>query len=226
MDEQKWLTCDNARSMIFHLRDELGAARTKVGRRKLRLFQAACFRQIWEVLDGPVRDVVEALEQHAEGQAVGRDLAQLHGWAIEYLRQSGYSGFPFCLACALYRATAAEQLVVATHQVSRDLGYAHAAPDAPHAQTHPEYVISRKTAQRRHAGLLREIFGNPFRPPTKRKFPAEIVGLAQACYDDHAHYPVLADALDDLGEAEAAAHCRLSGHVKGCHVVDWILGKA
>ena len=77
----------------------------------------------------------------------------------------------------------------------------------------------------RRAELAREIFGNPFRPLPKRKFPAEVVGLAQACYDDHAHYPLLADALDDLSEADAAAHCRQPGHVRGCHVVDWVLGR-
>jgi hypothetical protein len=85
-------------------------------------------------------------------------------------------------------------------------------------------VQSRKTTQRRHAELLREIFGNPFRPPAKRRFTAELRGLALACYDDQSHYPLLADALADVGEDEAAAHCRLPAHVRGCHVVDWILG--
>ena len=83
------------------------------------------------------------------------------------------------------------------------------------------HQAARGLLRRRHADLLREIFGNPFRPPAKRKFPAEVRGLAQACYDD----PVLADALDDLGEDEAAAHCRRPGHVRGCHVVDWVLGR-
>jgi hypothetical protein len=36
---------------------------------------------------------------------------------------------------------------------------------------------------------------------------------------------VLADALADLGEEQAGEHCRLGGHVKGCHVLDWVLGK-
>jgi hypothetical protein len=84
---------------------------------------------------------------------------------------------------------------------------------------------ARPEARSWQANLLREIFGNPFRPPAKRSFPSEVRGLAQACDDDHAHYPLLADALDDAGEVEAAAHCRQTSHVKGCHVVDWILGK-
>ena len=40
---------------------------------------------------------------------------------------------------------------------------------------------------RRAAELAREIFGNPFRPLPKRKFPAEVRGLAEACFDDDSH---------------------------------------
>ena len=37
------------------------------------------------------------------------------------------------------------------------------------------------------------------------KFPAEVRGLAEACFDDATNYPLLADALADLGEEAAAA---------------------
>jgi hypothetical protein len=50
-------------------------------------------------------------------------------------------------------------------------------------------------------------------------------GLARAINEgDHSLYPLLADALDDLGEPDAAGHCRQGEHVKGCHIVDWVLG--
>ena len=56
-----------------------------------------------------------------------------------------------------------------------------------------------------------------------------MVGLARECYDAFPElsdrFPILADALDDLGEGQAAEHCRRGGHVKGCHVLDWVLGK-
>ena len=62
-----------------------------------------------------------------------------------------------------------------------------------------------------------------------RLFPAHVVGLTTSCYtafpDVSSDYLVLADALDDLGEIAAAAHCREALHVKGCHVLDWILNK-
>jgi hypothetical protein len=57
-----------------------------------------------------------------------------------------------------------------------------------------------------------------------------VVKLAQAIYDDRAfdRLPILADALEDAGchDAGILAHCRGPGpHVKGCWVVDLLLGK-
>src|SRR5262249_45353425 len=73
------------------------------------------------------------------------------------------------------------------------------------------------------------LFGNPFRPPAARPFPAHVAGLAQTIYDSFPavseDYAILADALEELSEAEAAAHCRQELHARGCHVIDWITGK-
>jgi hypothetical protein len=78
------------------------------------------------------------------------------------------------------------------------------------------------------AGLVREVFGNPFRLLAPRAFPPEVVGLAEACYlafpGVSDQLAILADALEELGEV-LADHCRQPLHVKGCHVVDWVLGR-
>jgi hypothetical protein len=83
------------------------------------------------------------------------------------------------------------------------------------------------------AAFIRDIFGNPFRPvafdPSWRTSSA--VGVAQAMYDarDFAAMPILADALEDAGcdSPDVLAHCRGDGpHVRGCWVVDHVLGKA
>jgi hypothetical protein len=55
--------------------------------------------------------------------------------------------------------------------------------------------------------------------------------LAQAIHDERAfdRLPVLADALTEAGcdNADILAHCRQAGeHVRGCWVVDAILGKS
>jgi hypothetical protein len=82
------------------------------------------------------------------------------------------------------------------------------------------------------ACLVRDILGNPFRPV--RVDPVwqtgTVVSLAQAIYDERAfdRLPILADALEDAGctNADILNHCRQPGeHVRGCWVVDLLLGK-
>jgi hypothetical protein len=55
--------------------------------------------------------------------------------------------------------------------------------------------------------------------------------LAQAIYDEQAfdRLPILADALEEAGctDADILNHCRSGGeHVRGCWVVDLVLGKS
>jgi hypothetical protein len=80
--------------------------------------------------------------------------------------------------------------------------------------------------------LIRCIFGNPFRPITLSPtwLTSTAVALAQAIYTDRAfdRLPILADALEDAGcdDADLLSHCRGEGpHVRGCFVVDLLLGK-
>jgi hypothetical protein len=89
--------------------------------------------------------------------------------------------------------------------------------------------------QSRHADLVREIFGNPFRPaviePAWLAWGDGIAGqLAQGIYEDRAfdRLPILADALIDAGCRDDALldHLRSSGpHVRGCWALDLVLGK-
>jgi hypothetical protein len=84
------------------------------------------------------------------------------------------------------------------------------------------------------ASLLREIFGDPFANPFFK--PAwrtlDVLLLAQGIYDEKAfdRMPILADALQDAGcDSEyILAHCRDTAlpHVRGCWVVDLVLGKS
>lgn len=79
--------------------------------------------------------------------------------------------------------------------------------------------------------IINDIFGNPFRPVVfdPRLRTSDVVGLARTIYDDKAfeRMPILADALMDAGceDEQVIAHCRGPGpHVRGCWVVDLILG--
>lgn len=80
--------------------------------------------------------------------------------------------------------------------------------------------------------LLRDIFGNPFRPvafsPEWRTDTA--LSLARQMYDARGFgaMPILADALQDAGcdNEDVLSHCRgASPHVRGCWVIDLVLAK-
>jgi hypothetical protein len=98
-------------------------------------------------------------------------------------------------------------------------------------------------AQREQASLLRCVFGNPFRPvavdpPWLSWQGGTVFRLALAAYNER-HLPtgtleptrlaILADALEEAGcdLTELLGHLRSTGpHVRGCRVVDLVLGKS
>jgi hypothetical protein len=109
---------------------------------------------------------------------------------------------------------------------------APASYDAPDTYGTHELEGRRRQCQRQ-VGVLKEIFGNPFRPvtfdPTWRT--PEVMDLARGIYEDRAfdRLPVLADALEESGcqDAEILDHCRGPGlHARGCWAIDLILGKS
>jgi hypothetical protein len=81
-------------------------------------------------------------------------------------------------------------------------------------------------------GLFRCVVGNPFRPVALDQswLTPTVRALAQGIYQDRGfdRLPILADALQDAGceNADILTHCRGPGpHVRGCWVVDLVLGK-
>jgi hypothetical protein len=93
------------------------------------------------------------------------------------------------------------------------------------------------------AKLLHDLFGNPFRPAAVD--PAwlaweggTIVTLARAIYDerllpsgrlDPTRLAVLADALEEAGcrDGDVLGHCRRPAeHVRGCWLIDLLLGRS
>ena len=104
----------------------------------------------------------------------------------------------------------------------------------PYQQPHQLLVWWRRIRQMKtlKAQILRDIFGNPFRPitfdPSWRT--STVVSLAQQMYEsrDFSAMPILADALADAGCSNEAIlqHCRGPGpHVRGCFVVDLLIEK-
>ena len=88
--------------------------------------------------------------------------------------------------------------------------------------------------RRLQCGFVRDIF-NPFRPVAIDRAwltwnDGTVVKLAESIYDERAfdRMPILADALEEASctNADILAHCRQPReHVRGCWVVDLLLGK-
>ncbi len=136
--------------------------------------------------------------------------------------------------CLEYEWNASHAIEVVTAKDA--LSAAHAIEPAQYAAAafeRPNWDTGRDAEEREQMKLTRDIFGNPFRPlafdPSWRTTTA--ASLARTMYEsrDFAAMPVLADALEDAGcdNAEVLAHCRGDGpHVRGCWVVDLVLGKS
>jgi hypothetical protein len=214
MTEVEWLTCEDPALMFAHL----GAAASE---RKLRLLAVAC-------VGGCVSDVctraLALAERFADGRASGEDLAaaraaaeaDVRGARYDLSDRHGEGAAAVDRAGCLAAGDSAAELIQAI-----DL----AAEREPIA---PAYFAER----RRQAPLVREVFGNPFRPARVDRawLTPTVVSLARTVDDERAfdRLPILADALEDAGCTDAAilGHCRGPGpHVRGCWVVDLILGK-
>jgi hypothetical protein len=215
MTEQEWLSCDDPRRMLEHLGGGASA-------RKLRLFACACCRRVWDRLwDERTCRAVEVAEEFADGLAGPDELAAARASAAEVCAELR----PGISRRGEGRANAASAGMQAAEEDANRVAVS-ASWDASDVDPFPQPSSLRRREQ---AALLRDFFGNPFRPLPPRPFPAEVRALAEECYaalpGQSPELGVLADALDDLGEQGAAAHLREGSHVKGCHVLDWVLGR-
>jgi hypothetical protein len=108
----------------------------------------------------------------------------------------------------------------------------------PQAMVSPDAPIPLLTSEETQGccGLIREIFGvrrGVMIPPLWQPFWATdtAVSLSHAMYDsrEFGAMPILADALQDAGcdNDDVLSHCRDAAltHVRGCWVVDLVLGK-
>ena len=207
MTEGEWLTATDPELMYFAVLD------SRPSDRKLRLFGCAVCRLVPALMSSlSGRAGVDLTEQDTDNPGAEVRFEGLEDtFDFQWNRRDGRDladrawDLHWCEVCLL--------------------GF----PAGADLSSHPE-VLDR---QAKLKPLLRDIFGNPFRPVT---FAPEwrtetAVSLAQTMYDarDFGNLPVLADALQDAGceNADVLDHCRGPGpHVRGCWVVDLVLGKA
>jgi len=199
VNERTWLTTTRPYQLISHVK--AGASS-----RKLRLLAVACCYRIRELLTDPRWwRAVEAAEQYADEMidAVTLDLAHSNAAAVVPHGNEGAA----VLACS----------------------------SVFHFDIHVVHdPAARKRMERKaQCELIRDIFGNPFRSVTFSPSwcTDTALSLARTMYGsrDFSAMPILADALQDAGcdNEDILNHCRdpKQVHVRGCCVVDLVLGK-
>ena len=238
MTAAEWLACRDPETM-------LNATGFEPSGRKLLLLAVACCQRVrWVIEDDRTDRAVEVAARWVGGEASEGDFrASLAGvQAVLRLHYEGAGGTygPFArykAARAVARLadppsvrSASSALDDAANAVGEREWYGYGATDWSEDHIVAVYAGFEKAEQ---AVLVREVFGNPFYPaafdPDWRT--AAAVALARTIYTDRTwdRLPVLADALEDAGCDDAAVlgHLRGSGpHVRGCWVVDGVLGKA
>jgi hypothetical protein len=207
--------------------------RGKSSDRKLRLFTVACCRRIWHLLiDERSKHAVLVVERDADMTSRSEEVDVAFNDSenafriLEQItaRHADAAGAAHDLTAFCDDMTEkATSTALATANAS---GYLEDASDFAY-QKDVEVEYSHQCS------LLRDIFGNLFRPVTlvpAWRTPA-VVQLAKGIYDDRRFedLPILADALEEAGcrEQSVLDHLRSPGpHVRGCWPLDLILGRA
>jgi hypothetical protein len=227
MTEADWLACEDTEQILY----------TPISTRKMRLFLSACCRRIEHVL--PLRfrpELLDLAEGYADDPAKGQELSQaareltvtdVDKWILPC---SDPNDIPHAhrSACYAFQVLAGTPLREGAEDclagVTTVLSTLQAGP----------WILNQLNESAVHCMIFRDISG----PSTFRSVSLQhawrtgnVVSLAESIYADRAfdRLPILADALEDAGcdNADILNHCRQPGeHVRGCWVVDLVLGKS
>lgn len=200
----------------------------------------ACCRHVWDLLlDERSQKAVAAAELYADGLLSLENLSSIRT-AARAARKAVKGAAPLAGFSPVFNAAHAADAVVedsgdnavaALSWVSSSIGN-QAVPDPADGDFDDAYEAVAYFNTYNACPLLRDIFGNPFRLARTNAawLTPTVVRLSQSIYDDRAfdRMPKLADALEEAGctDADILAHCRQAGpHVRGCWVIDLLLGK-
>jgi len=211
--EQSWLTTESPASLLYT------AKQLKVLKpRKAMLFACGCYRLVWDKITlANVRETVERAEERAD-----KKLSQ------EELRKYRYvMGLPTRDSQNLLQLSLSS--LVTPKMLPMHIAWLVRAAFDPAKWDHANKWEHCKP----QADLGREVLGNPYKPVTLDKSwrTDTAVALARTMYEsrDFSGMPILADALQDAGcDSDGILnHCRAANqvHVRGCWVVDLVLGK-
>jgi hypothetical protein len=226
MTEVEWLAATDPTLMQKFLGQFLGS---RMSDRKLRLFSCACCRRVWNFVRSELLEsALDTLERYVDGAVSKKRLSET-GKACAAFRDQHWDETgkeeEICVAGELLNASTTKQR---RQVIALGDSAAHAYAWAKVGDFNNRLADERAC----QSLLLRDIFGNPFRRVSVDPawLTSTVVALANGIYAERAfdRMPILADALQDAGcdNDDVLTHCRGDGpHVRGCWVVDMLLGK-
>jgi hypothetical protein len=222
MTEAKWLAATRPYDLIYHPKCR--------SERKRRLFACACARRVLHFLpDARFAEVVIGCEEYADGRTDWKAVLALRKvvrTAAGDLQAAGGLEHQHHAAHAVGALTAKEFMHF--KMASETAGHAVGA------FSRPAFMEGCAAEAAEQLLLARDIFSNPFRPITfiESWRTDTAIALARTMYDsrEFSAMPILADALQDAGcdNEDVLNHCRdpRQIHIRGCWVVDLVLGKS
>lgn len=227
MTEKDWEEADDP----FRL---LAFVRGKASDRQLRHLMLAFVEWLVRVMpDNATEKVIDLLSTFADGGMSRKTLDQRldrYSKSCGWFKTFGYPWSGEELRPSLYEAAESALVWCLRPVMPDDVFYLNRAIEA---LSESDADASARVVAQARADNIRDIFGNPFRSvaldPGWRT--STVVTLAEGIYADRAfdRLPILADALQDAGcdHPDILAHCRSDGpHVRGCWIVDLLLGKS
>jgi hypothetical protein len=222
--------------------------------RKRRLFACACCRYLWDSLPGVGRTAAEVSERYADGRVDEEELRAAHVAVLSSWPRPLPEGGAWDVA-SLDEILWTLEWYGRDEQVWADGPGVEAArciaawEESKHVALRLAEAVKRAwfltegaagaTGEEKGDELLRawahDLFAGYCFPVTLSPAwqswnHATVVKLARAIYDERAFdcLPILGDALEDAGCTDELifGHCRGPGpHVRGCWVIDLLLGK-
>jgi hypothetical protein len=228
MTEEEWLASQWPEPMMVELK-------SKASDRKLRLFDICCCRRLapYYAVIGlcGVPEAIDRAELFADGLVSEEELKR----AQAALARSCFNDEEKQVINIAAHADLAIWTILTPAWEDQGTVHEHLWLTDAWEEMDPQRQFPNEKFAKEFSILsnyVRDIFGNPFRPvafaPEWRTDSA--IAIAKQMYEsrDFSAMPILADALQDAGCDNDAilSHCRGPGpHVRGCWVVDLVLGK-
>lgn len=228
LTEHEWVASTTPNLLLAYLRP------WRRYRRQLGLYVCAWYRQCWKLLNDPCRDLISQSEQYAYGIVSTRELAAAKREVTKRAKKE-------------WDETGRDGLAEVGPRLLKQLRLDHLPgwEGMPPLQTWFVGTEEQRRANEKASSelrylqvvLLRDVFGNPFRPVRVdfSRITDSVRGLARAAYDDRRlpegvlsldRLVTLADAVEAIrcADVDLIGHLRSPGpHVCGCWAVDLLV---